>query len=70
MNNRNYHSINITDIHPELKNLDYTIFNYYNGLKISNRYYSANNFGIFVFMIEKINVILKSNILLIVFIKF
>lgn len=45
---RNYHSINITDIHPELKNLDYTIFNYYNELEISNKYYSANDFGIFV----------------------
>src|SRR5574344_1679222 len=33
---RNYHSINITDIHPELKDLEYTLFDYYNKLKISN----------------------------------
>lgn len=45
---KNYHAINITDIHPELENLDYTIFDYYNKLEISNKYYSANDFGIFV----------------------
>ena len=45
---KNYHAINITDIHPELENLDYTIFDYYNKLEISNKYYSANDFDIFV----------------------
>ena len=45
---RNYHSINITDIHPELKDLEFTIFDYYNKLEISNKYYTANDFGILV----------------------
>lgn len=45
---KNYHAINITDIYLELENLDYTIFDYYNKLEISNKYYSANDFGIFV----------------------
>ena len=45
---RNYHSINITDIHPELKDLEFTIFDYYNKLEISNKYYTANDFGILI----------------------
>ena len=45
---RNYHSINITDIHPELKDLEFTIFDYYNKLEISNKYYTATDFGILV----------------------
>ena len=45
---RNYHSINITDIHPELKDLEFTLFDYYNKLEISNKYYTANDFGILV----------------------
>ena len=45
---RNYHSINITDIHPELKDLEFTLFDYYNKLEISNKYYTANDFGILI----------------------
>ena len=45
---KNYHAINITDIHPELENLEFTLFDYYNKLEISNKYYTANDFGILV----------------------
>lgn len=45
---RNYQSINITDIHPELKDLEFTLFDYYNKLEISNKYYTANDFGILI----------------------
>ena len=45
---RNYHSINIADIHPELKDLEFTLFDYYNKLEISNKYYTANDFGILI----------------------
>ena len=45
---RNYQSINITDIHPELKDLEFTLFDYYNKLEISNKYYTANDFDIFI----------------------
>ena len=45
---RNYHSINITDIHPVLKDLDFSFIDYYNKLEISNKYYTANVFGILV----------------------
>ena len=45
---KNYHAINITDIHPELENLEFTLFDYYNKLEISNKYYTANDFGILI----------------------
>ena len=45
---RNYYLLDITDICPELKDLEYTLFDYYNKLEISNKYYTANDFGILV----------------------
>ena len=46
--NQTYYLLDITDIYPELKDLEYTLFDYYNKLEISNKYYTANDFNIFV----------------------
>ena len=46
--NQEYYLLNITDMYPELKDLEYTLFDYYNKLEISNKYYTANDFNIFV----------------------
>ena len=46
--NQTYYLLDITDIYPELKDLEYTLFDYYNKLELSNKYYTANDFNIFV----------------------
>ena len=46
--NQEYYLLNITDMYPELKDLEYTLFDYYNKLEISNKYYTTNDFNIFV----------------------
>ena len=46
--NQTYYLLDITDIYPELKDLEYTLFDYYNKLEISNKYYTANDFGILI----------------------
>ena len=46
--NQTYYLLDITDIYPELKDLEYTLFDYYNKLEISNKYYTANDFSIFI----------------------
>ena len=45
---KDYYLLDITDIHPELKDLEYTLFDYYNKLELSNKYYTANDFNIFI----------------------
>lgn len=45
---QDYYLLNITDIYPELKDLEFTLFDYYNKLEISNKYYTATDFNIFV----------------------
>ena len=45
---QDYYLLNITDIYPELKDLEFTLFDYYNKLEISNKYYTANDFNIFI----------------------
>lgn len=46
--NQTYYLLNITDIYPELKDFEYTLFDYYNKLEIPNKYYTANDFSIFI----------------------
>ena len=46
--NQTYYLLDITDMYPELKDLEYTLFDYYNKLEISNKYYTTNDFNIFV----------------------
>lgn len=46
--NQTYYLLDITDIYPELKDLEYTLFDYYNKLELSNKYYTANDFNIFI----------------------
>ena len=45
---QDYYLLNITDIYPELKDLEFTLFDYYNKLEISNKYYTATDFNIFI----------------------
>ena len=45
---QDYYLLNVTDMYPELKDLEFTLFDYYNKLEISNKYYTATDFNIFI----------------------